>query len=596
MTAAIGDNLGLVTGWAPGDDGWGAAMDANLRRLNGLTWFTTKVAPLNTPPVSPTVGDRYIVGTSPTGAWATHTAALAVYQTDEAGTSAWAYYAPKEGWKALVLDVSGAVAPVAYLYRGSAWAIEPATTWTGGTVTALGGGLGLSGGTLAADWHGGTVSALGGGLGLSGGTLSASVTTVAGRTGAVTIDVTDVTGAEATASKGASGGYAGLDGSAKVPLAQLPASVVGANHYLGTWNATTNSPALASGVGTTGGYYVVATAGTTTIDGKSVWGVGDWIVFDGTAWDKLDGQANPVSSVAGRQGAVTLAAADVSGLNGMASQTVPAAGLISSDGTILQPVTIGANVTFSGGTLSATGGTSGLNGIASQTVPVPGPIYSDGTLLVAMTLGANLSFNSGTLSVSGTGAGSVTSVSAGAGLSGGPITGAGTLIADWHSGTVASLGVNLSLTTGVLDLKTLSGTDPGVGGELWVTTSGQVAVSGIPPTIPLGIPIPGKPGAAQHFNIPVAAALSLPPSLAGTVVYDEVQTTANAVFTVNRITGGTTVTALGTITITSASHQSATLAGAGGALAVGDVLQIVCPTSQDATLSDVGITILATKV
>jgi len=66
-------------------------------------------------------------------------------------------------------------------------------------------------------------------------------------------------------------------------------NAIGALNYVGTWNASTNSPALASGVGTKGDYYVVSVAGSTSIDGQSLWGVGDWIVFNGTAWQKVDG-------------------------------------------------------------------------------------------------------------------------------------------------------------------------------------------------------------------------------------------------------------------------------------------------------------------
>ena len=49
-------------------------------------------------------------------------------------------------------------------------------------------------------------------------------------------------------------------------------NALGALNYKGTWNANTNTPALASGAGTKGDYYVVSVAGTTTLDGISAWG------------------------------------------------------------------------------------------------------------------------------------------------------------------------------------------------------------------------------------------------------------------------------------------------------------------------------------
>ena len=80
--------------------------------------------------------------------------------------------------------------------------------------------------------------------------------------------------------------------------------------YEGVWNASTNSPALASGTGTQGDYYIVSVAGTTNLDGVTDWQVGDWAVFSGAVWQKLD-QTNTVISVNGQVGAVVLTAANV---------------------------------------------------------------------------------------------------------------------------------------------------------------------------------------------------------------------------------------------------------------------------------------------
>ena len=53
-------------------------------------------------------------------------------------------------------------------------------------------------------------------------------------------------------------------------------NVTGAT-YQGVWDANANNPSLASGVGTTGDYYIVSVAGTTTLDGISSWEIGDEI-------------------------------------------------------------------------------------------------------------------------------------------------------------------------------------------------------------------------------------------------------------------------------------------------------------------------------
>jgi hypothetical protein len=89
---------------------------------------------------------------------------------------------------------------------------------------------------------------------------------------------------EKTANKGAASGYASLDIGGKVPTSQLPASILGALEYQGTYDASGGSfPSNPS----KGFYYVISVAGTL---GGISYRVGDWLTYDGTGWDKIDNQ------------------------------------------------------------------------------------------------------------------------------------------------------------------------------------------------------------------------------------------------------------------------------------------------------------------
>ena len=116
-------------------------------------------------------------------------------------------------------------------------------------------------------------------------------------------------GTAASLDAGVPNGVATLDSGGKVPTSQIPQ--MGDLNYQGTWNASTNSPTLTSSTGTKGYYYVVNVAGTTNLDGITDWQVGDWAVFNGSTWQKID-NTDAVTSVNGFTGTVVLTTTNVS--------------------------------------------------------------------------------------------------------------------------------------------------------------------------------------------------------------------------------------------------------------------------------------------
>lgn len=89
------------------------------------------------------------------------------------------------------------------------------------------------------------------------------------------------------------------------------ASVAGGLSYQGTWNASTNTPTLASGTGTNGYYYIVSVSGSTNLDGITNWVAGDWLLFNGTNWQKIDqswaqsGANSDITSLSGLTGPIS---------------------------------------------------------------------------------------------------------------------------------------------------------------------------------------------------------------------------------------------------------------------------------------------------
>ena len=166
-------------------------------------------------------------------------------------------------------------------------------------------------------------------------------------------------------------------------------NALGALVYQGTWNASSNSPALASGVGVKGYYYVVSVAGTTNLDGINLWSIGDWVVFNGTTWQKVDGgtsEAYVNLTVSGTANIATANVANFVSANVQITGGNVAANIATSYGYPAANVTgLGTMATQNANNVNITGGTfSGTNVAVSNGVISTNQFngaYSDGTVL-----------------------------------------------------------------------------------------------------------------------------------------------------------------------------------------------------------------------
>jgi hypothetical protein len=174
---------------------------------------------------------------------------------------------------------------------------------TGGTISGV---------TIPASNVTGTLGVANGGTGATTLTGYVKGAGTSAFTASSTIPNTDITGlgTASTRDAGSANGVATLDAGGKVPVSELPAAVLGALSYQGTWNASTNTPTLTSSTGTKGYYYVVSVAGNTNLDGITDWLVGDWAVYNGTVWQKVD-NTETVTSVNGQTGVVVLTTTNI---------------------------------------------------------------------------------------------------------------------------------------------------------------------------------------------------------------------------------------------------------------------------------------------
>jgi len=167
--------------------------------------------------------------------------------------------------------------------------------------------------------------------------------------------LTGTSGVVSSVPLGAANGVATLDSGGKVPVSQLPSSVV---TYLGTWNAATNTPTLANGTGDAGDMYICNVAGTVNFGaGPVVFVVGDWVLYGSGTWQKSSGQNGTVTSVAITESGDSL---NITGSPITTSGTIN----IGFNGTNLQYVNGAGNLTtfpILTGYVPYTGATANLN-------------------------------------------------------------------------------------------------------------------------------------------------------------------------------------------------------------------------------------------
>lgn len=188
-------------------------------------------------------------------------------------------------------------------------------------------------------------------------------------------------------------------------------SLTGSLSYRGTWNASTNNPTITSGTGTNGYFYIVSVAGTTTIDGISSWAVGDWIIFNGTTWQKVAN--NSVTSVNGKTGTVVLTTSDISEGSNLYFTNARAiastlTGYVSGTGTISSSDTIISAIQKLNGNISAlvTGvsqvnGQTGIVTLTSSNISEGNNLYFTNARSISATLTGYTS-GSGTITSSDT--------------------------------------------------------------------------------------------------------------------------------------------------------------------------------------------------
>lgn len=257
-------------------------------------------------------------------------------------------------------------------------------------------------------------------------------------------------------------------------------AISGGLSYRGTWNASTNTPTLTSSSGTTNYYYVVSVAGSTNLNGVTDWQVGDWAIYNGSAWQKID-QSNSVTSVNGQQGAVVLSTTDVAEGTNQYFTNARARGAVSA----------GTGISYNSTT-----------GVIASTITQ----YTDANARAALSAGTGISYNSSTGSITNSSPDQTVVLTAGTGISTSGTYPNFTITNSAPDQTVSLTGSGTTTVTGTYPNFTISSADSRVGTVTSVGGTGTVN----------GLTLTGTVTSSGNLTLGGTLDLSSPPAIGGT--------------------------------------------------------------------------------
>jgi hypothetical protein len=185
-------------------------------------------------------------------------------------------------------------------------------------------------------------------------------------------------------------------------------NAIGALNYKGTWDASTNNPTLTSSVGTKGDYYVVSVSGSTNLNGITDWVVGDWAVFNGSIWQKVDNSE-------------VIYVSNVATGTGLTGGPITTTGTISLANTAVTPASYGAANTVATFTVDQQGR---LTSAANVTIAIANTAVS-GLGTMSTQNSNNVTITGGTMNVQAINVASTTTANATYGIASLPLQPAG---------------------------------------------------------------------------------------------------------------------------------------------------------------------------